>query len=387
MNDLEKRSFYSFLGLYLISSFLFIVLLGFWYYTAQKHAFENTEHYRLEHIGDRVGSAIIMAHMHRTPLKLPPIDPDVSIALFDTSGRLVDGTLPVAFMPKNVDYFERDGYMVLVSDAPNEHLNIRYVVVESNALAATLEHLRSVVIAMMTAVALLVFIVAWTLSKIFMRPVHQRIRQIERFVNDITHELNTPVSALSMATEQALKKGGCSDRTLRNIAVSTRQLYDIYRSLTYLNFSRAQQAPAAIDLEAVLNKSAQYYRPLCESKRITLDVRTSPLSFAIPEAQAQLLLGNLIGNAVKYSPPGSTIRARIEDGCIHIEDEGIGIPPHLREKIFERFERGTEYSGGFGVGLSIVKRICDDYGIGLFVESREGEGTQFRLCFEESRES
>ena len=73
MNELEKRSFYSFLLLYLVSSFLFILLVGFWYYTSQKFAFENNEHYRLEHIADRIGTAIIMAHMHATPFEMPDL--------------------------------------------------------------------------------------------------------------------------------------------------------------------------------------------------------------------------------------------------------------------------------------------------------------------------
>ncbi len=380
MNELEKRSFYSFLTLYLVSSFLFIVLLGFWYYTAQKHALENTEHYRLEHIADRTGSAIIMAHMHGTPPELPKAGKDLHLALFDLGGRQVSGTLPVPVTPERPDYFERGGHMILVSDAPNEHLNIRYVVVESEALHKALAKLRRIVTAVMAAVALLVSIVAWTLSKLFMRPIHEKIRQTERFVDDMTHELNTPVTALSMATEQAMKKG-CSDKTLRHLVASTRQLYDIYRSLTYLNFRRQKASPVPLDLQQVLRKSADYYRPLCESKQIALQIMTEPFSFAMPEAEAQLLFGNLIGNAVKYSPPRSVIRLTLEEGCVTVEDEGIGIPEENRERIFRRFERGTFSGGGFGVGLSVVKRICDEYGIGLSLHSVEGEGTRFRLCF------
>ena len=382
MNELEKRSFYSFLGLYLVSSFLFILLAGFWDYTSQKHAFENNEHYRLEHIADRIGTAVIMAHMHAQPLKMPDLGrADVHIALIGTDGKFEAGELPVAFQPQHPDYFEKDGYMVLVSDAPKEHLNIRYVVVSSASLFGTLRELRQVVLAMMAAIALLAASVAWTLSKLFMRPLHQRIVQTERFVNDITHELNTPISALSMATEHLLQTGGCGEKTLRNISASTRQLYDIYRSLTYLNFAKKEASPVPVDLGAVLEKSAAYYRPLLDSKGLRLVLHTAPLVFAIPEAEAQLLFGNLIGNAVKYSPKGSTVTLKTEARCISIEDEGIGIAPQLQQKIFEPFTRATEIGGGFGVGLSIVRRICAERGIGLALDSAEGEGTRFRLCF------
>ncbi|MHC3993562.1 sensor histidine kinase [Thiomicrolovo sp. ZZH C-3] len=382
MNELEKRSFYSFLGLYIVSSFLFILLAGFWYYTAQKHAFENNEHYRLEHIADRIGTAIIMAHMHGSPLQIPELQGrDIRIALIGTDGRLVSGELPAGLLPDGPDYREYGGRMVLVSDAPKEHLQIRYVIVSSDALFGVLSELREVVLAMMAAIALLAATVAWTLSKLFMRPLHQRVVQTERFVSDVTHELNTPVTALSMAAEQLLNAGRCSEKTLRNITASTRQLYDIYRSLTYLNFAREPETPHPIDLAGVAEKSAAYYRPLMESKQQTLSLQTHPLYFAIPEAEAQLLLGNLIGNAVKYSPPRATVHLEMDAGCLVVRDEGMGIAPEQQHRIFEQFTRATEIGGGFGVGLSIVKRICDAYGITLTLDSEEGKGTQFRLCF------
>ena len=93
MNELEKRSFYSFVGLYIVSSFLFIALIGFWYYTAQKHALENEQHYKLEHIADKKSGEIIMAHMHGTPLPKMPLPEDVKLALVDTKGRVTEGTL------------------------------------------------------------------------------------------------------------------------------------------------------------------------------------------------------------------------------------------------------------------------------------------------------
>lgn len=381
MNELEKRSFYSFLGLYLVSSVLFIVLAAFWYYTSQKFAIETTEHYRLEHIADRIGTEIIMAHMHGKTLSLPPVPSDVHIALIGTDGAVRSGRMPVDVTPTNPTYIEQSGYMVLVSDAPKEHLDIRYVVVESNALFGMLKQLQLVVLSMALAILLLVAAVAWTLSKLFMRPIHERFVQTERFVNDITHELNTPITALSLTAEQAAAQGGCTPKMLRNLSASTRQLYDIYRALTYLNFHRKNAPAPAIDLESVLRKSVDYYRPLCETKHISIALSTEPHTFAIAETEAQLLFGNLIGNAIKYSPPRSTITITLCDGCLEVKDEGIGIAPEQQKRIFDTFTRATAQGGGFGVGLSVVKRICDDYGIALSVESAEDKGTCFRLCF------
>jgi len=381
MNDLEKRSFYSFLGLYLVSSFLFLMLIGYWYYVAQKNALENEMHYKLQHITDVKSGEIIMAHMQGKKLKKMKVPQDVVLALIGSDGVVVDGTMVLDKLPVKAGYVHENGYEIFVSDAPREHLNIKYVVAQSNTLAHALEKLQMTVFTVMFIIAMLLAIIAWLLSKLFMKPVHQRVQQIERFINDVTHELNTPITSLSMATNQALKLGECTSKTLNNISISTKQLYDIYRSLTYLNFANKKEFSEPLDLKMTLEKSVAYYTPLAEIKRIHFDVKLEDTIFAMPESQATLLFGNLIGNAIKYSSPKSTITIRLKDKLLSIKDEGIGIEDDKQKEIFEKFKRGTEYSGGFGVGLNIVKSICDEYGIKIAVESVIDKGTKFKLLF------
>ena len=381
MNDLEKRSFYSFLGLYIVSSFLFISLVGYWYYIAQKNALENEAYYKLVHIADMKAGEIIMAHMHGKEMKTTIYPDTIKLALIDTDNNVLEGELIDPDMQKEPAYFTKKGYTILVSDAPREHLNIRYVVVQSNILAIQLQALKDVVWQMVITVFLLMIFVAWILSRLFMKPVHQRVEQIERFINDVTHELNTPITSLSMATDQALKQGECSTKTMKNISISTKQLYDIYRSLTYLNFSTKKDIVESLELENVLEKSIAYYRPLSEIKRITFEVSLESTIFTMPETQATLLFGNLIGNAIKYSSPNSTITIVLNDKVFTIKDEGIGIETAKQKEIFTKFKRGTEYSGGFGVGLSIVKSICDEYGIKVELDSAPDIGTEFQISF------
>jgi len=381
MNNLEKRSFYSFLGLYIVSSFLFLALIGYWYYTAQKNALQNEMYYKLQHITDKKSGDIIMAHMQGTTLQDVPVPEDVTLALISTKGKVTEGKLLVSTLPQKASYFRENGYDIFVSDAPREHLDIKYVVAQSNALLQALSTLQMTVFSAMIIVAILLSIIAWLLARLFMKPVRQKVEQIERFINDVTHELNTPITALSMATNQALKQESYTQKTLKNISISTKQLYDIYSSLTYLNFSDKSEVADAIDISEVLKKSIVYYEPLCESKRIKVEVALEKHIFTIPEAQLKLLFGNLIGNAIKYSPANSTLKLSIKKGVFSIQDEGIGIEQSEQKEIFTKFKRSTEYSGGFGVGLSIVKSICDEYGIAIALDSVPDEGTEFRLSF------
>jgi len=381
MNDLEKKSFYSFLGLYIVSSFLFLTLIGYWYYTAQKNALENEMYYKLQHITDMRAGEIIMAHMKGRPLNDIATPTGIKLAWINTENKVVKGTLVTDNVPQKAGYFRQKGYDIFVSDAPREHLGIKYVVAQSNLLYSALHTLKMTVLTAMIIAAIILATIAWILSKLFMKPVHQRVVQIERFINDVTHELNTPITSLSMSTKLALKQGECTGKMLKNISISTKQLYDIYRSLTYLNFSNQKEIAEALDLKSILEKSVEYYGALAEIKRIVFEVKLEPMMFAIPEAQATLLFGNLIGNAIKYSSPKSKIEIVLKDNVLIIKDEGIGIEEAQQKKIFEKFKRGTEYSGGFGVGLSIVKSICDEYGIEISLESKIDSGTTFRLKF------
>ncbi len=381
MNKLEKKSFYSFLGLYIISSFFFIAFIGFWYYKAQKHALENETYHKLEHIADKKSSAIIMAHMQGSALKDIHIPKDVDIALIDVNGIVQEGEVLDPYMDLTPRYFTLRDYNILISDAPQKHMNISYVIVKSKLLKDKLQSLKESIFIVLGLVLFFVVIIAWILSKLFMRPIGERVVQIERFINDITHELNTPITSLTMATNQALKLGNCTPKTLNNVSISTKQLYDIYRSLTYLNFNQKEEVSESLDLKDVLENSIDYYRPLAEIKRIDFDVELEETLCIIPKSQLTLLLGNLIGNAIKYSSPKTTITISLKNRVFRIIDEGIGIEESKQKEIFEKFKRGTDYSGGFGVGLSIVKSICDAYDIKIELKSIIKKGTEFKLRF------
>jgi len=222
---------------------------------------------------------------------------------------------------------------------------------------------------------------AWVLSKLFMRPLHQKIEQIEGFVHDTAHELNTPITALSMSVSRALKKKNYDEKILRNISISTKQLFDIYSALSYISFESQHKASDPVDVGLVLNRSVAYYKELSESKKVKILVEAEPFMFAIDETKLSMLFGNLISNAIKYSMPNSKIELRLKEGLFSIEDEGIGIEAEKLTQIFEKYNRQTEYAGGFGIGLSIVKKVCQEYDIGIDVSSEKGKGTCFRLQF------
>jgi len=381
MNTLEKRSFYSFLALYIISSSIFITLSAYWYYTAQKNALQNNQYYRLQHIADTLSQKIINAHMQKIELELPFLDKEIEIALIDVNNNLVYGSIQEDFFPSKAEYFELGKHNVLISDTPQEHLNIKFVVVQSEALLEEITELKQKVLTVMVSSIVMMIALAWVLSRLFMSPLHQKIKQVEDFVHDTAHELNTPITALTMSVSRALKKQTYDEKILKNISISTKQLFDMYTALSYLSFESKPNNEALLDVALVLEKSVSYYKELSESKKIELSVETEPFEFKIDETKLSMLFGNLINNAIKYSHPNSTVEVRLQRGVFSIRDHGIGIESDKLSKIYECYNRETDYAGGFGIGLSIVQKICQEYGITLDVSSEKERGSCFTLSF------
>lgn len=371
LNKIEKKSFYSFLFLYLGSSFIFVLLSGYWYYSAQKNALENTTYYKLQHIADNISSLIINAHMMQMKLVLPKAEDGYEYMMIPTAEHKV--------YEKN--YFEEDGFQVLVSSAPQEHLMIEYVVAKTDMYHKNLRVLQKSVTTIMVLVFVSIVIISWILSKLFMRPVRQKMIQIEQFIQDISHELNTPITALSMSSKRALQKKVYDEKILTNISISTKQLYSIYQSLAYLNFSSQTQALEKLELKPILLQSIEYYSELIRAKNITIDTEIEDSSLQGVTSRLELLFSNLISNAIKYSMPNTSIKIILKENFFSIEDEGVGIAENKLQDIFKLYERSSNVAGGFGVGLSIVKQICDEYGIAVAIESKVEVGSKFILTW------
>ena len=383
MNNLEKRSLYAFLSLYILSSTLFILLSSYWYFSAQRNSLQSNEYYKLEHIADTLSRQIISAHMQGSALDFESIklEKDIFIALVDIENELFYGALYADFFPSKADYFELGAFNILISDAPQRHLNTKFVIVQSNQLSQKLSTLKkNILISLIFFIAIMI-VLAIFLSRFFMRPLHQKIKQIEDFVHDTAHELNTPITALSMSVSRALKKQTYDEKSLKNISISTKQLFDIYNALSYLSFESEILKPSALEIATVLEQSVEYYQELAQSKRIQIIIQTEPFEFKIEETKLIMLFGNLISNAIKYSEPLSKIEVNLKNGLFSIKDYGIGIEEEKLAKIFERFERATKQAGGFGIGLSIVKKITLEYDLNIDVYSKPREGTLFTVQF------
>jgi signal transduction histidine kinase len=218
--------------------------------------------------------------------------------------------------------------------------------------------------------------------------LQELVERDKAFNADVSHELRTPLAVISGATELMLAQPDLSDRNrerLLRIARAARQSSDITTALLHLvrsESARNADMPAQ-NVGEIAAQVLDNYRPLVGERDLKLVYEEAEnVSVIASEAVIAVTLGNLVGNAIRYTNEGE-VRVRTLRGSVQILDTGPGIPDEELPQVFDRHFRGRQAAGGkgSGLGLSIVKRLCDLYGWRIDFANREHGGLEATLSF------
>ncbi|MBT8040378.1 MAG: HAMP domain-containing histidine kinase [Gammaproteobacteria bacterium] len=217
--------------------------------------------------------------------------------------------------------------------------------------------------------------------------LHELVERDREFNADVSHELRSPLTVITGATELLLAQPDLDAKVrtrLLRIARAARQSADITTALLHL--VRAEQGidrdSAAHDVGKIVNEVVHLYEPLVGNKELLLRVEEqNRVNVIAPEAVVAVTVGNLIGNAMRYTNEGEVV-ITIGNGRVTVEDTGPGIPEEDLDHVFERHYRGQNIAGkGAGLGLAIVKRLCELYGWSIEFSNREVGGLCAKLGF------
>lgn len=207
------------------------------------------------------------------------------------------------------------------------------------------------------------------------------------FNADVSHELRSPLTVITGATELLLNQPDLDEKVrtrLLRIARAARQSADITTALLHL--VRAEQGidsdVRAQNVGHIVDDVVQLYEPLIGNKELAIRVEQQDrVSVIAPEAVVAVTVGNLIGNAMRYTQEGEVV-ITIGKGQVKVEDTGPGIPEEDLDRVFDRHYRGQNISGkGAGLGLAIVKRLCELYGWSIRFSNRPSGGLCAELKF------
>ncbi len=222
----------------------------------------------------------------------------------------------------------------------------------------------------------------------------KRLERVRKdFVGNISHELVTPVATITGYAANLLKSQNMDPETIRqnsaiiyDEAIRLQRLISRLMELSRIESGRMQLHKQNLDVSAVIEKSINLSRRDHEQPiRVEFHKPENALMAEFDEELIVQVLLNLLDNAIKFSPPDSPVVISVEDRPeevkVMVTNQGEGIPPHEKDRIFERFYRidkdRSRDIGGFGLGLSIVKHLVEHHNGKLGVESELGEGATF----------
>ena len=244
------------------------------------------------------------------------------------------------------------------------------------------------VLVIIGVVLLGMLIFSYLLLKLLLKPYIETSTRMNLFFTDVMHELKTPLGIMQLNIEGLVKK--YKDKRLSRTLAALSTLSTLYDDLEYLIKNKTiTYSTEILNFSLFLEDRIAYFEALSSSKEITILSTIEPEHFVrINRIELQRIIDNNITNAIKYSPPQTIIEVSLhtkDNGlCFRVKDHGVGIKEI--NKIFERHYRGDIYKGGFGIGLSIVKSICDKYNIVIEVQSEEKKGSEFNYWFKEEVE-
>ncbi|HOG04299.1 MAG TPA: ATP-binding protein, partial [Accumulibacter sp.] len=213
------------------------------------------------------------------------------------------------------------------------------------------------------------------------------------FIADAAHELRTPLAALSLQVQLAERAADSASRAeafaevkggLKRATHAVQQLLTLARQEP----GGGERALAAVKLADLVAGVIAEHSPLAEARRIDLGATPTTGEPVVDgeEEALRILVGNLVSNAVRYTPPGGKVDVAVADGAegprIEVCDSGPGIPVDERERVFDRFYRRAQNDeAGSGLGLAIVRRIAERHRASVVLDTAPLGGLRARVQF------
>jgi signal transduction histidine kinase len=307
---------------------------------------------------------------------------EYTLALYDDRYHEIFSTL--TFTPNSfTEGFHKEGkYAYYLYPLPKDYyFGSSYLLTATTHTANNIYYFAALV---MMAIIMALFLFSFLLLRNFSKPFEKLNTQLDNFIKDSMHEINTPLSIINLNADLFAHKFG-DNKYLQRMKSASKTLATIYNDMDYLvKQGRVEHKIQEIDLGDFIQNRVDYFQEIANLKEIQLKTNIQAnIYYAFSKTKLQRIVDNTISNAIKYSHNKREIDislAQTEKQIIFtVQDYGVGI--ENVDKIFSRYYRENESKGGFGIGLNIVKQIIDEENILLDVSSLVGSGTTFQYTF------
>jgi signal transduction histidine kinase len=264
-------------------------------------------------------------------------------------------------------------------DSQDERLGYVRVALSDQAARADLTRLKRGLLLGGVVTVLAALLVGRRMLRMAFLPLQRQVSALQRFTADASHELRHPLTALrtqlAAVPPELRQQPGLAWRELDRLSERMGELLDDLLFLARLEQVGLEGAAGpeelqAFDLLELLEDLLRCYAPQAAERAVRLRLTPSPEHHRVPvrarSAQLLRLFTNLLLNAIRYSPPGGTVAVEVRTAGrqvrVAVADEGPGIPPRVRERVFDRFWSGADRGGQSGLGLAIAQAIARRHG-------------------------
>ncbi|HJE03567.1 Signal-transduction histidine kinase senX3 [Aliarcobacter thereius] len=240
------------------------------------------------------------------------------------------------------------------------------------------------VLILISIVSLFIFVLSFLVIKQSIEPYKKLNTYLDEFLKDAMHELKTPIGVARINIDMLSLKLK-NDKNILRVKSALKNMTIIYEDLEYyMQQNAVKEEKRYMNISSFLEKRVEFFNDLATSKNIVFHKNIEQnIDIFFNEIELYRIVDNNLSNAIKYSKNNSNIYVKLEKKDNKLElafkDEGIGIKD--TSTVFERYYRGDNITGGFGIGLSIVKNICLKNGVKVNLESKENQGSTFTYIF------
>lgn len=301
-------------------------------------------------------------------------------ALLDASNHIVFSLIEESIPSFDSPFYKSDDALFYKQSLRENPLHVSFLIVQKKL---SYSQVILDILVMIGVVLAGMFAISFLLMKMLLRPYIEASTRMNNFFTDVMHELKTPLGIMQLNIEGLSSR--YKDKRLSRSLAALSTLATLYDDLEYLIKNKTiTYTQETLDFSLFLEDRICYFESLAASKEITLLRCIEPqLHITINRIELQRIVDNNLTNAIKYSHPKKKIELTLQEEenkiVFRIKDEGVGIKEI--DKIFARHYRGDIFKGGFGIGLSIVKSICDKYDVKIEVKSEENIGSEFIYQF------
>ncbi len=375
----EKKSLFRFLTLYVLMMMSIIILISLFYYQNQEKIMllnkrDTLSNYAYEHI-KKIKTLHYLFPEHNTY----PRDPRFKSAIYDLEYVKIFSLLDSGDIDFNKDiYRTNDNKIHFVKTLDEYYLGAKYLFLEVPDDGQWKDDAWQNIFIIGGIAIFLFSIMGFYIANLFLDPMRSSIRLLDRFIKDTTHELNTPLSAILANIEMIdmASIGEDNKKRINRINTAAKTVSVLYQDLTYLTLEHdIHKNDENVENKALIENRVEYFDILAKSKDITFALDLEKSYIYINRHKWTRVIDNLISNAIKYNKRKGIIYITLKQNILTISDTGIGIEIAKIPFVFDRYARFNNSEGGFGIGLSIVKKIIQEYNMQIKIKSKSKEGT------------